>query len=457
MRVAVLGLGEAGSLYSAACSRRGWTVTAYDPVDVPTPEGVTRCATVAEAVGAAEVVLGLTGARAAVAVAAEAAAALAPGSCFADMNSASPALKQQLTATLAGTEALLADVAVVGSVPQHGARTPLIVSGPGSTVAARLFEELGAPVEDIGGAAGDASTRKLVRSGLMKGLAALIVETLETGKAVGLEEWTREQVAAQLAEGETGMERLYQSTFKHAARRAREMEAASRQVSDAGILPIMATATAALHQQLADHQALVDDEVVAAWKDLPVANIGDARERLGLTTGLHAPWAGASLVGRARTVQVAGGDNVGIQRIIADIRPGDVVVVDGQGDVSRALIGELIAGRLIARGAVGMVMDGAVRDVEDLEELGFPVWSRGRSAAGPYKNGPFRHGAPVAVGGVVCQEGDLVVADGDGVTFVRPSEAPALLVAARAVQEEEARRRRDIQAQIDARLEGVAS
>ena len=95
-----------------------------------------------------------------------------------------------------------------------------------------------------------------------------------------------------------------------------------------------------------------------------------------------------------------------------------------------------------------MVIDGAIRDAEDLQDLGFPIWSRARSAAGPYKNGPYRHGAAAAIGGVVCHEGDLVIADGDGVTFVRPAEAPALLIASRAVQDEEASRRRSIDEQV---------
>jgi regulator of RNase E activity RraA len=102
----------------------------------------------------------------------------------------------------------------------------------------------------------------------------------------------------------------------------------------------------------------------------------------------------------------------------------------------------------MAKGVRGMVIDGAIRDAEDLQDLGFPIWSRARSAAGPYKNGPYRHGAPAAIGGVVCHEGDLVIADGDGVTFVRPAEAPALLTASRAVQDEEARRRRSIDEQV---------
>lgn len=450
MHVAVLGLGEAGALYAAASAKQGFTVTGFDPADVPTPEGIERADSVAAAVAKADIVLGLTGAKVALAVAKKAAASMRAGACLADMNASAAALKEEIQTAIDGSDVVLADVSVVGPVPTHGAQTPLIISGPGAAQATSFFRSLGAPVDEVGGAAGEASARKLVRSGWMKGLAALIVETVEAGKAVGLEDWTRQQIAAELADGVKTMDRLYDGTFKHAARRGREMVAATQQIADSGLVPIMARATAALHLQLAENPSIVDADVVAAWRDLPVANIGDARERLGITRDLHSPWRGATMIGRARTVTVPGGDNIGIQRIVAECRPGDVVVVDGQGETSRALVGELIAGRFLAKGVVGMVIDGAIRDAEDLQDMGFPIWHRARNASGPYKNGPYRHGEPVAVGGVVCLDGDLVIADGDGVTFVRPHEAPALLVAARAVQEDEASRRRGIDAQVAA-------
>jgi 4-hydroxy-4-methyl-2-oxoglutarate aldolase len=460
MHVSVLGLGEAGALYAAACVKAGWVVTGFDPGAVPTPDGVVRRTSVAEAVDGADVVLGLTGARAAVAAAGEAVPAMQAGACFADMNSSAAALKREVAAVLAGSGAVVADVAVMGSVPQFGARTPLVVSGPGAPVATALFAGLGAPVDDIDGTdgeVGDATTRKLLRSSFAKGLGALIVESVQAGAGAGLEQWVRGQIGGLLVGGESAVTRLHDSTYKHAQRRAHEVDAAVEEVVAAGVAPVMTRAASAVHHQLAATQSVVDDAVVEAWRGLPVANIGDARERLGLTRDLAAPWRGAAIVGRARTVAVAAGDNLGIQRILGRVRPGDVVVVDGQGDTSRALIGELLAGRLLARGALGMVLDGALRDAEDLEEIGFPIWHRARSAAGPYKNGPFRHGDPVAVGGVVCLDGDLVIADGDGVTFVRPQEAPALLAAARAVQEDEAGRRRDIERQIASYRAGGAA
>jgi regulator of RNase E activity RraA len=178
---------------------------------------------------------------------------------------------------------------------------------------------------------------------------------------------------------------------------------------------------------------------------LPVANIGDAMQRLGVVEAeIGAVWRGARTAGTARTVEVAGGDNAGVHEAIDTLRPGDVLVVNGHGVRDRALVGELIAERLRARGCVGLVIDGAVRDVGDLEELGFPVFARAVTPAGPYRNGPFRVGVPVAIGGVVVHPGDVIVADGDGVAVVPAAEAAAVLDRAEAKHADETRIRNEI-------------
>lgn len=152
---------------------------------------------------------------------------------------------------------------------------------------------------------------------------------------------------------------------------------------------------------------------------LPVANLGDAMDRLNVVDGaIHAVWPGARLTGPAFTVLTAGGDNRAIHEALEQVQPGDVLVVNGQGSTHRALIGELIGGRAKVRGVAGMLIDGAVRDSAGLAELGFPVFARSVSPAGPYRNGPGRLQVPVAIGGVVVQPGDLIVADDDGAAVV---------------------------------------
>ncbi|MBK1783748.1 RraA family protein [Prauserella cavernicola] len=179
---------------------------------------------------------------------------------------------------------------------------------------------------------------------------------------------------------------------------------------------------------------------------LPVANVGDSMDRLGVVdAGIGATWRGARLTARARTLEVAGGDNKGIHESIADVRPGEVLVVNGHGVRDRALIGELIAHRLINAECAGMVIDGAVRDIEDLEAERFPVFARASSPAGPYKNGPWRKQVPVAIGGVVVSPGDIVLGDSDGVAVVPWAEAREVLERAeRKHADEEAARARTV-------------
>lgn len=192
------------------------------------------------------------------------------------------------------------------------------------------------------------------------------------------------------------------------------------------------------------HQPVTPD-VVERLGALPVANIGDAMQRLGVVEAeIGAVWRGARTSGTARTVEVAGGDNAGVHEAIGTLLPGDVLVVNGHGVRDRALVGELIAERLRARGCVGLVIDGAVRDVDDLEELAFPVFARAVTPAGPYRNGPFRVGVPVAIGGVVVHPGDVIVADGDGVAVVPAAEAGEVLDRAETKHADETRIRNEI-------------
>ncbi|MEX0152898.1 methyltransferase [Microbacterium sp. LMI1-1-1.1] len=186
-------------------------------------------------------------------------------------------------------------------------------------------------------------------------------------------------------------------------------------------------------------------DVVAGLAALPVANIGDSMDRLNVVdAGIQAVWRGAAVAGPAFTVEVAGGDNAGIHAAISQVPAGAVLVVNGHGVTDRALIGELIAERLRKVGCAGFVVDGAVRDVGDLEEMGFPVFARSSSPAGPYKNGPFRVGVPIALGGVVVTPGDVVVGDGDGLAVVPAAEAEAVLERARRKNADESEIRRGI-------------
>ncbi|GAA1027103.1 RraA family protein [Virgisporangium ochraceum] len=154
-------------------------------------------------------------------------------------------------------------------------------------------------------------------------------------------------------------------------------------------------------------------------EQVPAANVGDALQRMTVMDGgIRLFTERAALLGNALTVDVRSGDNLAVHRALDEARPGDVLVVNGHGDVTRALIGDLIGEIMVNAGVVGAVVDGAVRDVQALSELGLAVYARAVTPAGPFKDGPGTIGAPVAVGGVVVTAGDVLVGDSDGVVVV---------------------------------------
>jgi len=251
----VIGLGEAGATYASALVAAGHQVKGFDPVAPSTPAGVVRAATAAEACVGSDIVLVLTGAAAAPAVAAECLPVLAKGSCYADFTSSSPHVMQELGQV--PSEAEFADVAILGPVPTQGAKTPLMVSGPGSSAVAALLAPLGAAVEIADGEPGAAMAHKLLRSVLMKGLASVVVEAVTAGRAAGLEEWIREQIARQLAgDGQAVIDRFLVGTAKHAQRRSKEMQdTASYLAEDLKVPAEMTTAAAAALVRMASEAA----------------------------------------------------------------------------------------------------------------------------------------------------------------------------------------------------------
>jgi regulator of RNase E activity RraA len=184
--------------------------------------------------------------------------------------------------------------------------------------------------------------------------------------------------------------------------------------------------------------------LVDAASRVPASVVGDVLGRLTVMDSGIRRIAGVGVVaGPALTVLTRAGDNLAIFRALELARAGDVLVVAGGADENRALLGDLIGELLVAREIAGVIVDGAVRDVDALAELGLSVFARGVSPAGPFKNGPGVVGCPVACGGVVVQPGDVVVGDADGVTVVAQDDLAACLEAAEAklASESDLRRR----------------
>jgi RraA family protein len=179
-------------------------------------------------------------------------------------------------------------------------------------------------------------------------------------------------------------------------------------------------------------------EIIKGFKSTATAVISDNLGRLPGAVGLRPFSQARVMVGTALTVRTRMGDNLAIHQALELIRPGDVIVVDGGGDVSRALIGEIMMTIAQSPGAAGYVIDGAIRDAAMFAQSDFPCFARAAIHRGPYKNGPGEINIPVNIGGLVVMPGDIVVGDADGVVAFSQSEAGALLQAVRAQEEREA-------------------
>jgi 3-hydroxyisobutyrate dehydrogenase-like beta-hydroxyacid dehydrogenase len=224
MRIAVLGLGEAGSIYARGLAERGADVAGYDPHAPQTPTGVTRASSVGDAVDGADLVLSLVGASAADAALAEALPVMPPTAVFADLSTGAPEQKRGLATRTVAAGILFADVAIMAPVPRAGIQTELLASGDGAERATDALGGLGLPIRVVGTAAGDAAALKLVRSVFMKGLAGLVFESLAAAEQIGAASEARAQIARELGpDGDALVQRLLDGTRQHAARREHEM------------------------------------------------------------------------------------------------------------------------------------------------------------------------------------------------------------------------------------------
>jgi 3-hydroxyisobutyrate dehydrogenase-like beta-hydroxyacid dehydrogenase len=247
--VAVLGLGEAGGRIAADLVSAGVEVRGYDPLAASAPEGVGRASDAGSAVSGANVVLALTTASSALAAAGSAAPGLDSDAIYADLNTTSPALKEDIAALVTRVGARFADVALLGPVPTRGLGTPALASGPGAQAFAETIGLLGMPVAVVSDRPGDAATLKLVRSVFMKGLAASALESLQAADAAGHREWLEGEIAAVI--GEPLLKRLVDGSRRHAERRVDEMEAARDLLLELGLEPRIAAASAAVLAELA--------------------------------------------------------------------------------------------------------------------------------------------------------------------------------------------------------------
>ena len=179
--------------------------------------------------------------------------------------------------------------------------------------------------------------------------------------------------------------------------------------------------------RILDAPARLDTALVDAFRGLASSNIADAMGRFGFMDPGIQSRSGLPLCGLAVTVNARPADNLMVHKALQVAQPGDVVVVSTGGNITSAVFGELMCRTAVAARLGGLVVDGAIRDVEGISTLGFPAYSRSVSPGACDKDGPGEINVSISCGGTVVAAGDLIVGDRDGIAVVPRAHASEVL------------------------------
>lgn len=188
--------------------------------------------------------------------------------------------------------------------------------------------------------------------------------------------------------------------------------------------------------QVLKRQRAVSREIAGRFSQLPVANVSDCMSRM--TAGgarllpYHAP--GKRIAGPALTVRTRPGDNLLIHKALDMAVPGDVIVIDAGGELTNAVLGEIMVAIALEKGVVAIIVDGAIRDAREIRASGIGMFAAGVTHRGPYRDGPGEINVPIGIAGMVIEPGDLMIGDDDGVLCVPFASTEHVLEAAHAKQ-----------------------
>jgi 4-hydroxy-4-methyl-2-oxoglutarate aldolase len=190
----------------------------------------------------------------------------------------------------------------------------------------------------------------------------------------------------------------------------------------------------------------MSNETLAELARLGSATVYEAGGRRGyVDLDLHQIVPGARVAGPARTVRCGQGDNLMVHAAMAAVQPGDVLVLTMPEPAPVALVGDLLATQAQVHGAAGLLIDASVRDVEELREMGLPIWARWIRVRGATKDAVGEIDVPVVVGGATINPGDVLVLDADGVAVVEAERVDEVLAASQERERREAVKRAKLQ------------
>lgn len=197
--------------------------------------------------------------------------------------------------------------------------------------------------------------------------------------------------------------------------------------------------------RILNRSSVAPKKQVEAFAKLPVANVSDSMSRM-MAAGprLRPMHASGGMAGVALTVLSRPGDNLMLHKAIDMAVPGDVIVVDAGGDLTNALMGELMLAYAVKKGVAGFVLNGAIRDVNAFVETNLPTFAAGVTHRGPYKDGPGEINVPISLDGMVIAPGDIVIGDADGVLAIPQADAEEVLRKTEAKQDAETRQMKAI-------------